>query len=149
MGRERQASGRDGSDPAPSARTRLTSDEEWHRAAAHLVHQYPGRSRQYRLHLLAGLQHDIEKVTPHSEKPALLQEALTELYALGSASELYIGEFFGGFARLGYVLTGGRLPYVSLDEVAFCCEAACTRAAAPANSFAAWLRAARTSPTVV
>ena len=149
VGRERQASGRDGSDPAPSARTRLTSDEEWHRAAAHLVHQYPGRSRQYRLHLLAGLQHDIEKVTPHSEKPALLQEALTELYALGSASELYIGEFFGGFARLGYVLTGGRLPYVSLDEVAFCCEAACTRAAAPANSFAAWLRAARTSPTVV
>ena len=140
--RSRSGSGggrRSGEEINPPARTRLTSDAEWHRAAKHLAHQYPERSVQWRKQLLAGVQHDVEKVTPYDEKAALLQHALAELQALGSATELYIGEFFGGFARLGYVLAGGKLPYVSLDEVAFCCAAACTRSSSNANSFAAWL----------
>ena len=95
------------------------------------------------MQLLQGLQHDIEKVTPHAQKADVLEIALSELLALGRATDLYVGEFYGAFSRLGYVLAGGKLPYVAIDDVAFCCASACTKPASEEHSFAAWLRAAR------
>ena len=115
------------------------------RAAEALRHQYPGRSTRWRLRLLSGLAHDVEKVTSADEKPRLLEEALGELMSLGRARRLYMGEFYSAFSRLGYLLTGGDIPYMAIDDLAFCCAAACLKRADPAHSFSEWLRRARSS----
>ena len=61
----------------------------------HLGHAYAGRSVRWRMGLLAGLQHDVEKTSEWREKPSVLEGALSDLLALGRATDLYVGEFYG------------------------------------------------------